>query len=496
MLKRFVEDLAKYSLSQFLPAITAFITTPILTRLFLPVEYGYWALAANISAFLVALAASGYGSAILRYYPIYKANSSLDVFYGTLTASVFVIICLSTIMSILILSLFKTFIPLTLYQLLPLAVAIFVAQSIFTIFMSLLRAQQRSGSFTTFQLTTNYAGLGIGLLLVIAFGFRIEGLLWGTLVTTVILLPLIIYLAVRGIGIKVRRFHLADAWQIWDFAWPLTLGNVAMWGLRVSDLYIIRIFRSEQDVGLYSVSYNISAKSIELLVALFLLSVSPLIFGTWENKGLESTEQALTMVTRIYFLLCLPAAIGLSVLAFPFVELLTTPNYYEGYHIVGFIVFSSFVWGLSNIAMMGIAIKKKAQRLAVNQIVAASTHIVLQLIFVPKFGYIASAVSTLIGYSVLLTLQALSSRPYITWRLPFDTIGKVIASSAIMGVTAWVAFRLCNLITTSLIASLFLSIVAAIVIYISCLLVLGEVRANERQAVLQIWQNSVRGLHG
>ena len=62
MLNRLVKDMLIYMPAQFLPALTAFITTPILTRLFPPAEYGYWALAASVSAFLVALAVSGFGS--------------------------------------------------------------------------------------------------------------------------------------------------------------------------------------------------------------------------------------------------------------------------------------------------------------------------------------------------------------------------------------------------------------------------------------------------
>jgi O-antigen/teichoic acid export membrane protein len=57
-----------------------------------------------------------------------------------------------------------------------------------------------------------------------------------------------------------------------------------MWGLRVSDLFIIGLFRPEREVGIYSVSYNISSKSIELLVSMFLLGVSPILFRTWENE--------------------------------------------------------------------------------------------------------------------------------------------------------------------------------------------------------------------
>lgn len=487
MLKKFVKDMAIYSPSQFLPALTAFITTPILTRLFVPAEYGYWALALSTSAFLVALAISGFGSAVIRFYPAYQARSTLDVFFATLAVSVGTVITVVAGVGFLTLFLLKEFHPSALDQLLPLVILIFVAQSIFTVFMAVMRAQGRSGAFTSFQLLMSYGSLGVGLLLVTVWGFRVEGLLWGTFLTLVLTLPFLIFLATKGVGIHLQHFHLPDALQLWYYAWPLALGSVAMWGLRLSDLFIIGLFWPERDVGIYSVSYNISAKSIELLVALFLLSVSPLVYSTWESEGQAATEKTLTMVTRVYLIVCLPAAVGLTVLAFPLVALLTAPAYQEGSKIVGFVVFSSFAWGLSNIAMLGITIKKQARRLGANQIMAASSHIGLQLLLVPRFGYVAAAISTLIGYTVLFILQTLASRPYLTWRFPFRTLRNVMAASAVMELAAWWIYGISGNGSNVSPAYLFLSIIVAVPTYFVCLWWLGEVKQAEKNTVMQLW---------
>jgi O-antigen/teichoic acid export membrane protein len=485
VLKKFVKDLAIYAPSQFLPALTAFITTPILTRLFPPAEYGYWSLAASIYSFLVALAVSGFGSTVLRYYPIYKAKTTLNVFFATLTVSIVVAIVVVLAAGWAALSFLDKFLPVGLVQFLPLVVLIFVAQSIFTVFITAIRAQGRSSSYTSFQLFMSYGGLGVGLLLVLLFGFRVDGLLWGTLITLMLTLPFLVFIATKGTGIHPQHFRVTDALQLWNYAWPLTLGNVAMWGLRVSDLFIINLFRPERDIGLYSVSYNISSKSIELLVTLFLLSVSPLVYSTWENEGRAATEKSLTMVTRVYLILCVPAAVGLSVLAFPFVALLTAPDYYGGYKIVGFVVFSSFAWGLSQIAMVGMTIKKQARLLGANQVIAAVVHVVIQLLLVPRIGYVASAISTLIGYTLLLVLNAVASRPYLDWRFPLSTLRKVVAASFIMGVTAWGTYRLSGNEDTGSMIYLLLSVAVAIPVYFICLWVLGEATSDEKRTILQ-----------
>ena len=492
MKKRFVKDLAIYAPSQLLPALTAFITTPILTRLLAPAEYGYWAQASSVAGFLVALAVSGMGSAASRFYPAYEANSAVDVFFATFGVSLAAVVTGLAGFSFLIFFLFKELLPSWLVPLLPLVILIFVVHSVFTVFLSVIRAQGRSGSFTAVQLLTSYGSLGLGLLLVAGFGFRVEGLLLGSFLTLVLVLPFLLSLSTKRVGIHPQRFQLPDALRIWEYAWPLTLGNVAMWGLRASDLFIISAFRPPRDVGLYSVSYNISAKSIELLVALFLLGVSPLVYKTWETEGREATETALTMVTRVYLILCLPAAVGLSVLAFPFVALLTAPEYYEGSRIVNLVVFSSFVLGLANIAMLGLAVKQQARRLGALQIVAAAIHIGLQLLLVPRFGYVASAVSILIAYTALLFLQASAARAHLAWRFPFSTLRNVVAASVAMGLVAWGVYGMSGAGSKVSPAYLFLSIAVAMPTYGVCLWWLGEVDEAEKKTLVTLW-NRVTG---
>jgi O-antigen/teichoic acid export membrane protein len=487
VLKKFLKELAVYMPSQCLPALTAFITTPILTRLFPPAEYGYWALAAGVSAFLGVLAATGFGSAVLLFYPAYEAKSTLNVFFATIGVSVGSVVTALAAVSFLALLFFKKYIPPALYPLLPLVIMIFVVESIFSVFAAVLRAQRRSGSFTSFRLFVTYGTLGVGLLLVTVFGFRVEGLLWGNFLILALTLPFLICLATKGVGIHLQLFNFSDALEIWHFSWPLALGNVAMWGLRASDLFIISSFCPERDVGLYSVSYSISSKSIELLVSLFLLSLTPLLMNTWEREGKAATEKALTMVTRVFLILCVPAAVGLSVLAFPFVALLTAPDYYAGSRIVGFVVFSSFAWGLSFIASTGITIEKKALRLGANQFIAASTHIGLQLVLVPRFGYVAAAISSLIGYTILFVLMASASQPYLTWRFPFSTLRNVMAASAVMGLAAWWIYGMSGDGSKVSLVYLFLSIIMAMPIYFVCLWLLGEAKAEEKKAVMRLW---------
>jgi O-antigen/teichoic acid export membrane protein len=493
--KTFVKDLLRYLPSRLLPALTALITTPILTRLFAPTEYGHYALASGVSDLFLALATSSFGSAAIRYYPFYKARSEPGVFFAVVGISVGIVIAAVSAVSLSILYLLRERLSAALYPLLLITIPIFIVQAVFTVLLSVVRAQQRSGLYTTFQLLFRYGSLGLGLLLVLVFGLRVEGLLWGTLIILLLITPFLLVLSTRGVEIHRGRFRLPDARQVWRYIWPLALGNVAMWGLRLSDRYIIGSFRPGSEVGLYSVAYNISGKSIDILVALFLLSVSPMLMNTWESKGQEATERALAMVTRLYLILCLPAAVGLSVLASPIIALLAAEPYHEGHRIVVYVALSSFIWGLASIAMMGVMVKKKALRLGINQVIAALVTLVLNLILVPQFGFVAAGITTLVGFTLLLILQAYASRPHLAWRFPFRTLRNVVIAAMCMGLVAWRIYGFSGDRSEAHVAYLLLSIVVAMPVYFACLKCLGEDSAEERNVLRRLWHR-MQAPHG
>jgi len=487
MLKTFVRDMVTYLPSKLLPALTGFITAPILTRLFLPAEYGNYALALGVSGFLFALTCSGFGASVIRFFPVYQAKSEVGVFFVILSGSVGMVITAVSMISFSALLLLRGHLPAALYPLLLISILIFIVQAIFTVFMQVVRAQERSGLYTVLELLTRYGSLGLGLLLVIVFAFQVEGLLWGELLALALALPLLLFLITRGVNIRPGHFRSSDASQIWRYAWPLALGNMAMWGLRLSDRYIIAFFRPGSEVGLYSVAYTLSGKSIDMLVALFLLSMGPMVMNIWESQGREATEKALTMITRLFLISCLPAAAGLSLLALPFVALLTAEAYHEGYHIVGYVAFSSFASGLSQIASMGMLLKKETRRIALNLIVAALVNLGLNLALVPRFGFVAAGFTTLVGYAVLFVLQAYASRPYLTWRVPFRTLRNVLIATACMGLAVWGVCAVPGNRGDLHLGYLFLSIFVAVIVYFTSLLLLGEANEGEMAEVKRLW---------
>jgi O-antigen/teichoic acid export membrane protein len=482
MLKSFTKDIMTYMPSKLLPALTGFITLPILTRLFLPEEYARYALAKGVSDFFFAFAASGVASVPIRFLPAYRSESDRSVFMTTLGVTVAAVVSVVALIGAVALYLLRGILPQDLVLLLAISLGVFAGQTIYLVLMHIVQAEMRSGIYTLFELLDRYGNLVIGLVLVIIFGFGVEGLLWGEFIAFALLVPTLTIVALRGTKPRPKHWKPQDAGRMWQYAWPLAVGNTAMWGLRLSDRYVIGFFRSDTEVGLYSMAYHLSARSIDLLVTLFMLTMAPMVINAWEREGRATTEETITMITRLFLLLCLPAAVGLTVLAEPVMSLLTTRAYADGARIVGFIAFSSFAWGLAQIAGRGMLIGKKTGQIAANQGIAAAINITLNLLLVPRYGFVMAGISNLVGYTLLIGLQAYTSRAYITWHFPTQTFWRVLIAAVLMGSGVIVFYNLGTFggRESPSFLWLFLSIGVGMAIYLVALLLLQEFRKEER----------------
>ncbi len=467
-----------YLPTKVLPALTGLITTPILTRIFLPEEYGDWALALGVTDFLFAIAMSGIGTAALRFFPAYKVKDNLNAFFSNVLAMTAAVAGGMSILAVVGLALFRGRIDAALFPLLWISILIFAVNSFYTIFMEVLRVQQKSGLFTKLNLTNYYGGLILGLIFVLAFGLRIEGLMYGTVLVQIFAIPLLIRATMQGVRVGANLLDSSSMTAIWAFAWPLAFGNTAFWGLRLSDRFVIEFFRPGIEVGLYSAVYNISDRTINLAVMLFLMSLGPTVANTWETQGRENTERLLARLTRLFLLICLPVTVGLTSLALPFITLLTGEAYHEAYRIVGFVAFSTFAWGLSRIACWGLILNNRTFRFAMNQLLAGALNIVLNILLVPVYGYAVAAVTTLIGYTLLLVLQAHASRNYLTWKLPLGSLLRVGGAALVMGAAVF-GMNALDVGNTNLIPTLG-KIALGASVYAAALWAFGEITAEEK----------------
>ena len=104
-------------------------------------------------------------------------------------------------------------------------------------------------------------------------------------------------------------------------------------------------------------------------------------------------------------------------------------------------------------------------------VISGLFNLLINLMFIPRYGYIAAASSTFLSYGLYFLLIVLLSRRFYTWHFPFQTLLRVFVASAIMGI---VVYYLHDCLSGPLVLNLFLDLFAGIVVYFMILFLFRE----------------------
>ena len=188
-------------------------------------------------------------------------------------------------------------------------------------------------------------------------------------------------------------------------------------------------------------------------------------------------------------MIALPAAVGLSVLAKPAINILTASGYHAGYKIVPWVVFGAFLVGVDHRFSRILTFYKRTHLTMYCVLSAALLNIGLNFLFVPKYGYMGAAVTTFISYVFMLISVIFVSRRFFTWEFPFKPLVKIACASAIMGI---VVYYIGNGLTSSTLLNLTLGVVVGVVAYSLMLFLFQEFKPSEIQALsnlkTKIWR--------
>lgn len=477
MTKGFLKDAVKYLPAQIAPGIVGFISIPIITRLFLPQDYGNFSLV--MATVMVLTTLGGWlPMAIIRFYPAYERDNKLDLFYRNILRLTFISILVITFTFLIFIFSIKSLISSKLHLFMLIGIFVFISIAIFDVLQCFLRLKRQVGWYSGFAIWKSALGFGFGIALIFLFKLSIEGLLWGIVLSIFFVMPFLWKKSLGDISIIYSKLKLSLAKDLAKYSFPLVIGNLAAWILSLSDRYILEFFRGSQEVGIYSASYNISERSIMLLSTLFMLASGPISMHIWEKEGKEKSAEFINKVTRYYLIFCVPAVIGLSVLSKPIINIMTSDQYFEGYKIISFVTLGVLFLGLQQRFHAGFLFYKKTIFITIAIVASGLLNLFLNFLFIPRYGYFAAAITTLISYAFLLFLMIMLSRRIFIWKFPLKSLVKVTCGSAIMGI---IVYYVGNSLTSLVLVNLISGICIGVVVYFLMLILLKEFSQEEIQ---------------
>jgi len=288
------------------------------------------------------------------------------------------------------------------------------------------------------------------------------------------------YLVISEIGLKLPKFSKIR--EFLKFGLPTLPLTISSWVVVSSDRYIIAYFLGVTFVGSYSAGYALGN-----IITLFLLPFGVVLFpyvSKLYDEGKEDDVKTILRYSLKYFLLfAIPSVFGLSLFSKQLLTIFSTPEIaFQGYIITPFIALSNLLYGMYVFFVQPFFLIKKTKVLGITWIASAAVNLGLNIVFVPRIGIIGAAITTLIAYTVSVTVAAHYSPKYFTFDIDKLFILKSIAAS-IMPSIVIIAFQ-----PTGILEILLLSGIYAVV-YVAILFVLKSFTTSEIQFLKELLTN-------
>ena len=414
---------------QLLTSLSGIILLPILTKNLPIEEYGMWAQIMVTIGMFPGLLMLGLPYTMVRFLPALKKQVDIqEVFYSILflvfltsgTASLLFYIFSRTIASML----FDN--NVVVVQALSLLIFIECFNSLF---MNYFRARQRIKRYSLSILLKTTLELFIVSFLVLV-GEGIPGAISGLLAADIIIFLFLSYLIVSEIGIRKPEFK--NIKEYLRFGIPTVPGNFSTWIVNSSDRYVIGILLGTAFVGYYSPGYALGS-----LIGIFFAPLSFLLPATlsksYDENDLNEVKKLLSYSFKYLMIISIPSVFGVSFLSKPILTLLSTPEIAsQGYLVTPFVALSTLLVGVYGIIAQILVLEKRTLITGKIWIIAAILNLLLNLVFIPYFGIVGAAITTLIAFSIGLILTMYYSFKFLNFDVNLELILKSVVSSILM----------------------------------------------------------------
>ncbi len=187
------------------------------------------------------------------------------------------------------------------------------------------------------------------------------------------------------------------------------------------------------ELGIYGANYKIAIIMVMFIQA-FRFAFEPFIFN---QSGGEKDKQTYADVMRYFVIFCMLIFLGVS-LYIDIVKLLIAPEYYAGLRVVPIVLMAHFIFGIFFNLSLWYKLTDKTHYAAYIALMGMVITLVINIIFVPKYSYMASAWANLVCYFSMMMVSYLLMRKYYPVNYDLKKIGLYI----VLGLAIFAAHRM------------------------------------------------------
>lgn len=415
-----------YVFSNFLTKGIAVISTPIFTRLMSQSEYGRFGNFTSWESIITVFATLELGSSIARAK--YDFADRMEEYISSILVlsniATFGIYCLVELNQ----KFFVDFFSIKINYLRILFLYLLFSPA-FTYLQIKHRIYKKYKFSVFFSISSAIVRTTVSIILVVLLEDKFKGRILGYLVPITIF-NLVLWLDIMFRGKKISLECMRYACAISIPLIPHVLSGIV---LTSSDRIMITKYCGSQATALYSIAYSVS-----MLASLLWNSMNQ-AWSPWLYDHMSDNDKTtIWKNSKIYLGVFAVLITGILMFAPEILILLGGKKYYEARYVIPPVMMGcafQFVYGMYvNIEIFS----KKTFIISAGTMFAALLNLILNWIFIPQYGYMAAAYTTMAGYFTLLMFHYFIVKYIVKeyfdiydTKFIFGTIGLIIAIGAV-----------------------------------------------------------------
>lgn len=405
----FARSSAVYFVNDLLQKATGFMLIPLYTSYFIPEEYGILSVTAFILALLVILGDLGQSGALVRFKFVAEKSNN----YGAYIASAvpFILVVSSLIMLILFgfgPSMFDTmFKDISFYPYGAIISVTFLFSICNQLYLNILRARGEATKYGIHSFSFFILNIGGAIVAIVGFEMGVLGKLWSALLATSIFGTIGLLLVLKGINVP-KLFSLEKLKESLNYGLPAVPHLLAAIILNLADRYVIEIYHDMNEVGIYSLAYQLG--SIVLFIALaFDKAWGPFYFS---NASKEDGLKKINEVAKVYLVFIVLMSFFIITFMDEVFMIVGSSAYENSLFIIPILIAGLMFKAAYFVPIKSILFRNTTKFIPIITGVAALLNLGLNFLMVPSLGGLGAALATAISYVVMFILTIVISRRY------------------------------------------------------------------------------------
>jgi len=442
-----------YGLATVLPRMLSFLLVPLYTTegvLSSVAEYGEVSVIFSYFVIFNVVLAYGMETAFFRFFNKEENKSQV---VGTSTISLIITSLGFFALALVFQNQIASFIDIDV-KYINLVIWILLLDALVIIPFAWLRATQKPMRYAIIKILNVAISLGLNLFFLLALknlahestmfesiykpDFQISYIFIANLVASAVTLVLML-----SFYVKIKYVFNTQLWKtMFRYAFPVLIAGIAFSINETFDRILLKELLpaniADTDIGMYSACYKI-AVFMTLFATAYRLGIEPYFFSHAKSENPQKNYAKILELFVAFGSVILLSVVVFADLLKPYI--VRSEAYWEAMWIVPIVLLANFCLGIYHNLSVWYKITDRTKFGAYISVFGAIITLAINIFFIKTYSYKASAIATLVAYSVMMLLSYYFGRKYYPIPYNLKKIGLYLSVSIVFSIISFYQFR-------------------------------------------------------